>query len=664
MSYISRWGRRLRLFLCCVAMIKSLHLILLSPTLRKHPSLTAPLILTEGSLSSHAPQLVPPDDNVRLVVTDFTSERSGENKIAGRRLFLGIFTSPAKDGRLRNVIRKTYLARESNKDDGSFAGGSLLPSICSLADFAREFSIDPDYNSCQVVYSFVSPGNPRDTFSGETDVLHLNLTGNTSSGVTRKSFNRVHSLYRYLLSFNLKDHNVPALPFDFVAYTHTRVLIYPTRLWPPDMFWSDARHPSIYDQPKLYSGVVSVVGNTTIGSTARGSKSLFQDYVLLSRNLLKTVLRTPFHRRVKDELTEAKMEQIIIHAANTREVNSTRATQLSSDTTVLLPIRNSVHIVEESRYNYMGFLQRWDNYKDAELVTYEDEVEEARVRSNPRIRDTLGTCRHGPRLLLGIFTVKDDDLEHKRRQMIRDTYLSYFRLTANETSQHKRICPLSDLLSNHTELLRECQLVYTFVAGGKPDGPTERVEFSDSEPLTLSTPGEETDIVTLNIRENLKEGKSQSFFKYATAIADDYVYFDYFAKTDTDTLIFPERILDIDVKHLAAFPENVRVYGGAPRAKVQIDHLKGPVYNVGAFYWMSVDLARYITSPECDRDKLKVFSEDKSIGNFVHSHPLPIRRVKMNMFPKHFEHPVKNIHEFRALWDHHVTNTGSKRGVK
>jgi len=208
-------------------------------------------------------------------------------------------------------------------------------------------------------------------------------------------------------------------------------------------------------------------------------------------------------------------------------------------------------------------------------------------------------------------------------------------------------------------LLRECQLVYVFVAGGNSTGPKERVTYNDnsSEPMTL--PSNESDVVLLNIQENMKEGKSQSYFKYATTIVDEYLYFDYIAKTDSDTLIFPDRLLNDRINKLPAFPHNIRVYGGyRPVEKVEVDHIKGPIYWQGSFYFLSNDMARYITSTACDRKNLALWSEDKSICNFVHSHPKPIHRIKLNITRKPIDHPLKEIQRFKSRWQSYLSNNG------
>jgi hypothetical protein len=72
---------------------------------------------------------------------------------------------------------------------------------------------------------------------------------------------------------------------------------------------------------------------------------------------------------------------------------------------------------------------------------------------------------------------------------------------------------------------------------------------------------------------------------------------------------------------------------------------------------MSADLARYITSPECNRTALKMSQEDKSIGNFVHSHPLPIQRIRVH--PAAFEHPIKQADRFPIRWERFLARYGT-----
>jgi hypothetical protein len=231
--------------------------------------------------------------------------------------------------------------------------------------------------------------------------------------------------------------------------------------------------------------------------------------------------------------------------------------------------------------------------------------------------------------------------------MIRKTYLTQYTKSATP----HRICSLLELADKaFPNIENDCRLAYTFVMGGNPNGPTELVEFNDSYPLTVNNirNQEEKDIVYLNIRENMKEGKSQTWFKYATTVLDHH-YFDYIGKTDVDTLLYPSSFLSQIVDTLPIFPNNMRIYGGDYRIRPSTPTVNlGPVYMGGHLYFMSSDLARFITSSECNRTAVAVWSEDQSIGNFIHSHPLPIRRIRMNT--NVFEHPIKKVNRFPTLW--------------
>lgn len=66
----------------------------------------------------------------------------------------------------------------------------------------------------------------------------------------------------------------------------------------------------------------------------------------------------------------------------------------------------------------------------------------------------------------------------------------------------------------------DCEIIYTFVIGGAND--FERPEdHGDDEPLTLAQDrhgNSEPDCTYLNIRENMEEGKSAMWFKYASLL--------------------------------------------------------------------------------------------------------------------------------------------------
>jgi uncharacterized protein (DUF488 family) len=104
------------------------------------------------------------------------------------------------------------------------------------------------------------------------------------------------------------------------------------------------------------------------------------------------------------------------------------------------------------------------------------------------------------------------------------------------------------------------------VVGGNPSGTTELMEFNDTYPITLNGQSLENstdryDTVYLNIRENMNDGKSQTWFRYATMVLENH-YFDYIGKMDTNTLLFPDKFLNETFDRLPPFPNNTRTYGG------------------------------------------------------------------------------------------------------
>jgi hypothetical protein len=194
-----------------------------------------------------------------------------------------------------------------------------------------------------------------------------------------------------------------------------------------------------------------------------------------------------------------------------------------------------------------------------------------------------------------------------------------------------------DLLQGGNNLIisgpDDCQLVYTFVIGGAAakEAPTERVD--DGELMTVdrsSHPDYERDVTYLNIRENLKSGKTVTWFRYASSlsirIADSLQMDDnyWIAKVDSDTVVYPNRFIDLLEReqfklllssssrnnnnstnnntntntsdHPARSRGSTSIYGGNLRP--------GSGYYKGGLYFMSKDVARTITSADCDRSKL------------------------------------------------------------
>jgi Galactosyltransferase len=598
----------------------------------------------------------PNKTNLRgLTITTKTQSDHGRP----RRLFLGIFTDPRHDVTFRKIIRTTYLSQRY------LPYGA--PTICSLSSFSssssngtvvveeEETTTDP----CQVVYAFVADQGLSSVDQDDDDGTEIDMIMLPSND----TLNQVQRFYHYLRLHHVHEdrlvvEGLTGTPWDFIAFTHSRVILFPDRVWPQTLFkkhghdGENIKDSSPFDQPFVYSG--SVFGSK--------HSSRIETYVSCSQQLWYRIMNHPLFlsNRSQQDKPDTFVASIVKAIIKDSSIHK-------EEKVITWPLLDSAGVCADAssldNHDPIDCILQWDDYKDAHLgATYMDPYEEATVRSNTQIYP-LTTCRHGPRILLGIMTMKEHDQEVRRRAMIRDTYLSYYYNSTYDEGERYRICSLHDLLvlskdnpnaTKYAMLLRECQLAYVFMAGGNQTGPTERVVYKSSEPITL--PSNETDVVLLNIKENMNEGKTPSFFKYATTVVDEHVYFDYIAKTDSDTLIFPDRILNDSVNKLPVFPNNVLVYGGYRPVARKDDQMKGPLYWQGSFYFLSVDLARYITSAACDRQSLTLWSEDKSMGNFVHSHSQPIHRIRLNLTRKPIDHPLKGRQKFLRRWQESLTD--------
>jgi hypothetical protein len=126
-------------------------------------------------------------------------------------------------------------------------------------------------------------------------------------------------------------------------------------------------------------------------------------------------------------------------------------------------------------------------------------------------------------------------------------------------------------------------------------------------------------------------------------------------------LLYPDEFLDeILSKHCPPFPKNIRVYGGGPVFNFWQRPVIGPLYMAGKIYWMSPDLGRFVTSSEWkdEREAIDTHKEDWAIGNFVHSHPWPIRRVMIKRRMAGHLHPVKEPDKMQSIWETHIKKKG------
>lgn len=241
--------------------------------------------------------------------------------------------------------------------------------------------------------------------------------------------------------------------------------------------------------------------------------------------------------------------------------------------------------------------------------------------------------------LLGIFSTESEKYAH-RREYIRKTYLS----TGDD-----RICKLEEYKRQQREQPNDvrCQIPYTFVIGG---GDASRPsDHDDDEPLTLEThhnghEDPEGDCTYLNIKENMENGKSTTYMKFGAMLAKEYGI-DYIGKTDDDTVLAIQLLLQFLDDDLPPAPFNRRIYGGTSWASWAHNHM----YAAGQFYFLSSDLADYVSIQLTAKDRRGMMhsrpTEDADMGTFIFSHPRPIKFISLSTF-RFWHHPKKTEKDF------------------
>lgn len=250
------------------------------------------------------------------------------------------------------------------------------------------------------------------------------------------------------------------------------------------------------------------------------------------------------------------------------------------------------------------------------------------------------------RMVLGIFSMEAKS-EYKRRKLIYNTYLSFpkYMKRHNVTTMSldkTRICSLNEFMKGNISHHESCQLLYTFVVGAAkesdPTASTEYLNISAERPMTLKNfeiKNSRADATYLNILENMNEGKSITWFKYASSQIPDHFKIDIIAKVDSDCVIFPTLLLEeIDrirkEKGLEYPLENV--YGGSRQLGLDKSYMQG------GFYFISRDIAQYISSDRCDRESIiaeytpqykNKRAEDVEISRFVLSYPRTIHELEI-----------------------------------
>ncbi|GFH56562.1 hypothetical protein CTEN210_13038 [Chaetoceros tenuissimus] len=253
---------------------------------------------------------------------------------------------------------------------------------------------------------------------------------------------------------------------------------------------------------------------------------------------------------------------------------------------------------------------------------------------------------HRSKVLIGIFSTSGIEKYDHRREYIRETFV-------NSAEEH--LCSLNEYLNTieSTRANAGCEIIYTFVIGaGDSDRPTDH---GDDEPLTLPYDQHgksEPDCTYLNIRENIEQGKSATWLKYASLIGRQYG-FDYVMKVDDDTVLTVPQLVQFTREELPPVPYNTRIYGGPPRPSRSANTL----YAAGELYFMSLDLAYYVGNELTAQDRVDMRTakrpvEDLDMGTYIYSHPYPIKFLNMyRMGIWTHEGRTKEEENYRMEWN-------------
>jgi hypothetical protein len=167
-------------------------------------------------------------------------------------------------------------------------------------------------------------------------------------------------------------------------------------------------------------------------------------------------------------------------------------------------------------------------------------------------------------------------------------------------------------------------------------------------------------MIFLNIKENMNEGKTPTWFRYASTILaeEEGLHFDYIAKMDDDTLLFSGNWIDILERELPK-PRQVNtdglVYGGKINSVLHSWRdrscssgsftqcpIIGPLWMTGPFYFLSHTLAAYTTSDVLDQAAL-ASDEDVATATYVFSHPGDVTIVEIR--------PAAALMAYNYAWD-------------
>ena len=292
-------------------------------------------------------------------------------------------------------------------------------------------------------------------------------------------------------------------------------------------------------------------------------------------------------------------------------------------------------------------------------ITLVSEIGADKTEADNSLSVAVASQPSRPRVLIGIFSADfptEQRCRHRQRRLLR-TY--------------PHVCSLDKYMSKHPA---DCHLVYTFVLGGNPDAPSTELLDDTSRPWVLPSTAADNprqytgkdilapDVTLLNIRENMNDGKSQTWFAYAAKIAEEHSI-DYIVKQDTDTILYLDKFFDFVDTMLPPAPYNRNIMAGsvvdkfwwgadkvnrrAPAEKWAIQRYGGllHLYVEGQWYLMSPSLANTVQQQALlgpdETSKYFAGHEDHDVSAMAFHSERPINLIIISMQQRHWLHNVK-----------------------
>jgi hypothetical protein len=254
-----------------------------------------------------------------------------------------------------------------------------------------------------------------------------------------------------------------------------------------------------------------------------------------------------------------------------------------------------------------------------------------------RVRDNV--------FLIGIFSTLSE--KHKM-ETIAKTMLG--KDLPVSTKNH--LCGLNQFLISKKP--NRCRIIYTFVVGGNSSASTT-VNMNSRDVVISDVTSFEFDLTVLNIKENMNDGKTPSWFYYTSLIIDDDI--DYVAKLDLDTFISIPNLLRTVMYDLPKRNDLIElsVYGGVlmdffacggMKLKAQCGPIRKKYFMSGQFYFVSYDIV--LDTALWKQDITRRF-EDLDFGLRVWNHKRSLNAITFNK-QNFWIHYVKNLSEWNQIF--------------